>query len=425
MGKEYTVAILGCGSRGCYTYGRLMLQMPGQYKIVSLCDIEPERVYRFAEKAGVPRENLFFDTREFLKEKRADVLVLATQDRDHVWMCVRAFELGYDVLLEKPISPVRAELYQLLEAHKKYGGCVAVCHVLRYAPGYVKLKELLDSGAIGRLVRIESIEQVGYWHQAHSFVRGNWRNEAETSPMIMQKCCHDLDLLQYYAGSKCDTVYSDGGLTYFKKENQPAGAADRCALCKFIDSCPYSAERLYIERWKNAGSPADRWPYNVVQPNVPLTEEKLRHAYSEGPYGRCVFACDNDVVDHQSVSMCFANGVTATLTMTAFTAETGRIMTFHGTLGEIMFNDAGDLTLTVFGQPKKTWSVPELVMERAKDSFGHGGGDLMLVRDFYDMLEGTVETGTSLEASVESHLMALAAEDSRKTGQVVRVHEAR
>ena len=233
MGREYTVAILGCGSRGCHTYGQLMLNMPGQYKIVSLCDIEPTRVYRFAETAGVPRENLFFDANEFLKEKRADVLVLATQDRDHVPMCVRAFELGYDVLLEKPISPVREELYQLLDAHKKYGGRVAVCHVLRYAPGYVKVRELLDSGAIGRLVRIESIEQVAYWHQAHSFVRGNWRNDAETSPMIMQKCCHDLDLMQYYAGARCKTVYSDGDLTYFKKENQPQGAADRCALCKF------------------------------------------------------------------------------------------------------------------------------------------------------------------------------------------------
>ena len=423
MGKEYTVAILGCGSRGCHTYGRLMLDMPGQYRIVSLCDVEPERVRRFAETAGVPETGLFFDANEFLKEKRADVLVLATQDRDHVWMCVRALALGYDVLLEKPISPVREELYQLLEAHKKYGGRVAVCHVLRYAPGYVKVKELLDSGVIGRLVRIESIEQVAYWHQAHSFVRGNWRNDATTSPMIMQKCCHDLDLLQYYANARCDTVYSDGDLTYFKKENQPQGAADRCALCKFIDSCPYSAERLYIERWKTLGSPEDRWPFNVVQPDVPLTEEKLRRAYTEGPYGRCVFACDNNVVDNQSVSMCFDNGVKATLTMTAFTAEGGRIMTFHGTLGEITFRDTADLSLSVFGQPKKVWTLQDIFRERACDSFGHGGGDLALVHDFYDMLEGTAETGTTLEASVESHLMALAAEDSRKTGRVVRVHE--
>ena len=423
MGKEYTVAILGCGSRGCHTYGRLMLDMPGQYKIVALCDIDPAQVDRFAAAAGVPKKGLFYDAGEFLKKKRADVLVIATQDRDHVWMCVRAFELGYDVLLEKPISPVRAELYQLLDAHKKYGGKVAVCHVLRYAPGYVKVKELLESGVIGRLVRIESIEQVGYWHQAHSFVRGNWRNDATTSPMIMQKCCHDLDLLQYYANARCDTVYSDGALTYFKKENQPQGAADRCALCKFIDSCPYSAERLYIERWKSMGSPEDRWPFNVVQPDVPLTEEKLRRAYTEGPYGRCVFACDNNVVDVQSVSMSFENGVSATLTMTAFTAETGRIMTFHGTLGEITFRDAADLSLSVFGQPKKVWTLQDIFRERACDSFGHGGGDLALVHDFYDMLEGTAETGTTLEASVESHLMALAAEDSRKTGRVVRVHE--
>lgn len=424
MGKIYTVAILGCGSRGCGAYGRLMLQMPEQYKIVSLCDIISERVFRFAEKAGVSRDDLFFDAAEFLKEKRADVLVIATQDRDHVRMCTRALELGYDVLLEKPISPVREELYALLNAKEKYGGLVAVCHVLRFAPGYVKLKELLDSGEIGRLVRIESIEQVGYWHQAHSFVRGNWRCESETSPMIMQKCCHDLDLLQYYVDAKCEIVYSDGGLVFFKKENQPSGAADRCAECRLINTCPYSAERLYVERWKNAGYPEDRWPYNVISRDLPLTEKKLRRAYTEGPYGRCVFACDNDVTDHQSVSMRFANGVTATLTMTAFTADTGRIMTFHGTLGEIKFDDAGDLTLSVFGQAKRTWHVKELTEKSTGDSLGHGGGDLMLVRDFYDMLEGKIKVGTSLEASIESHLMALAAEDSRKTGRVVRVHDS-
>lgn len=423
MAKCYTVAIIGCGSRGVHTYGRLMLEHPDWYKIVALCDIDHAQVDRFADKIGVPAENRFYDPQKFFEKKRADVLVLATQDRDHVWMCVRAFELGYDVLLEKPISPVREELYELLAAHKKYGGKVAVCHVLRYAPAYLKVKELLDSGAIGRLVRIESIERVAYWHQAHSFVRGNWRNDQGTSPMIMQKCCHDLDLMQYYVGARCGTVYSDGDLTFFNRANQPEDAADRCGECKYKNTCVYSAERLYVGRWKELGEPADRWPFNVVEPNVPLTEEKIRRAYEAGQYGRCVFACDNNVVDNQSVSMCFENGVKATLTMTAFTSEGGRVMTFHGTLGEILFNDAHSVTLARFGEKPQMWTTEELLKAAAADTFGHGGGDMVLVKAFYEMLEGKTVTGTTLEASVESHLMALAAEESRKTGKVIRVHE--
>ena len=419
MSKVLSVAIIGCGSRG-FCYGEPMQKRENKYKIVSVCDISSEKLARAKKTFSLPDDALFLDENEFFETRRADVLVLATQDRDHVRQCVRALELGYDVLLEKPISPLKEELEELLVAQKKYGGKVVVCHVLRYAPGFVKVKEVLDSGIIGKLVRIEALEQVAYWHHSHSFVRGNWRNDSETSPMIMQKCCHDLDLLQYYVGAKCKSVYSVGDLTFFKKENQPEGAADRCAECKFINECSYSAENIYVKRWKGRGSPKFSWPFNVVDSTNPNTEETLRKAYASNAYGRCVFACDNNVVDHQSVAMSFENGVEASLVMTAFTAGPGRRITLHGTLGEIeLFDDKDNLRVSVYGKETVNYKLSELI---ADDEFGHGGGDVRLVDSFYEVVVSGAKSGTSLESSVESHLMAVAAEESRKTGKVVYLH---
>ena len=437
MNKIFTVSILGCGSRGHYTYGKGMsLYCADKFRIVSVCDIDEEKIKLAQLDWEIPDENCFLDADEFLKEKRSDALVIATQDRDHVKMCIKALELGYDILLEKPISPVEEELYQLLEANKKYQRKVIVCHVLRYAPAFLKLKELLDSGVIGKLVCIDWLEQVAYWHQAHSFVRGNWRNDEETSPMIMQKCCHDLDLLQYYADSKCDTVYSMGGLSFFHRGNQPEGAADRCADCKYKYDCAYSAERLYIEKrrkdfdWAVDKPDVDEtarqqgWPFNVVDLSRPITEESLRKAYENSQYGKCVFACDNNVVDNQMVMMQFANGVRANLTMTAFTALPGRKLTFHGTLGELEMDEENDyIRLSRYGHGTQMFSIKEILKEAIQDTFGHGGGDLMLVRDFYKALTGEGDLGTTLESSIESHLMALAAEKSRRTGKVCFLHE--
>lgn len=423
MNKQFTVSIIGCGSRGGDAYGQLMYREKDFFRIASLCDINRERLMHYGALFQV-EENLLFDSEEeFFMKKRSDVLVIATQDRDHVRMCRRALELGYEILLEKPVSPMKEELFDLLATHNKYPHNVVVCHVLRYAPAFRKVKELLEQGVIGRLVMIDALEQVSYWHQAHSFVRGNWRSEKETSPMIMQKCCHDLDLLQYYADSVAETVYSAGSLTFFTHANMPRNAATRCKDCPLIESCPYSAERVYVARWKDAGCPLDAWPYNVVA-TAPLTEEKLRVAYENGSYGRCVFACDNDVVDHQSVSVVFRNGVQANLTMTAFTYESGRKYTFHGTAGEIRLDEDRDLLCVMpFGQSREDIRISDLVEEMS--SFGHGGGDYGLIQAFYKILTGVGLSDTALERSVESHLLALAAEQSRKSGKVVFLHDVK
>lgn len=418
--KMITVAILGCGSRGI-TYGDLMLQHEDQYKIVSVCDIKPSALSKASQRYGIDPDNVFADENRFFEKKRADLLVVATLDKDHVRQCLRALELGYDILVEKPISDSREECYDLLNAQKKYGGKVFVCHVLRYAPAFVKAGELLKSGAIGRLVAIDALEQVAYWHQAHSYVRGNWRRSEETTPMLMAKCCHDLDLLQFYAGARCETITSVGDLTFFNRQNAPSGSSERCLDCKYVDQCPYSARRCYTERWKKTGSAKDAWPYNVITSEFPLTEEAIERGIKNTMYGRCVFFCDNDVVDHQLSTMSFENGVKATLTMTGFTAEIGRHIVFHGTYGEIVLNEELPyLELKKFGEePRRI----DLTDTQEVCGFAHGGGDYMMIRELYDMLTNEEEGATALESSLESHLMCIAAEESRLAkGKMMYVH---
>lgn len=424
MDKILTVSIIGCGARGYYAYGLNIFNAKDKFRIVALCDIIKEKVDRCGELWNIPVENRFTDEDAFFAEKRSDIVLIATQDKDHVRMGIKALALGYDIMMEKPISADKGALLELLDAQTKYKGQILVCHVLRYAPAFVKVKELLDSGVIGELKHMESTEQVAYWHQAHSYVRGNWRKEEDSSPMIMAKSCHDLDLLQYYADSACESIYSIGDLSFFNKAHQPKEASDRCSDCTLLHSCPYSAENIYVEYWKSLGRPENAWPFNVLTQDTPHTEEKIRSAYQKSGYGRCVFACDNDVVDNQYVMMTFKNGVKASFAMTAFTKEMGRIMSFHGTMGAIKFDEAQDvIKVQVYGKEEETIRISALIDPGSVSSYGHGGGDYMLLEDLYKMVTQKAECSTTLEKSVESHLMALAAEKSRKSGRVVKVHE--
>lgn len=418
--KIFTVAIIGVGARGANAYGWQINDASDKFNIVALCDLRQERLDIFGKKFNVPEENRFLDEKEFFKEKRADVLLIATPDCDHVRHCLKAFELGYDIMMEKPITDKREECEAVLAAQKKYGGKALICHVLRYAPAFVKVAEMIDEGKIGKLVAINALERVQYAHQSHSYVRGNWRNTNDSAPMILAKCCHDLDLLQYYAKSKCKSISSVGDLCFFVPENAPEGATDWCVDCPHADSCPYSAKAHYITRWKNVGSPENLWPYNVVV-TEPVTENKLLDAISTGPYGRCVFRCDNNVVDHQLTDMTFENGVKASLTMTAFTRNSGRRIHFFGTMGELVLDEESDsISYLPFGKEMETTPINVL----SEQGYGHGGGDVFIIHNLYDILCGKGTQTTSLEASIESHLMGICAEESRKMGgALVKVHE--
>ena len=412
--KIYTVAILGVGARGGDVYGRLLLDFKDKFKIVALCDKRKERLERFSEIFGVDKKSTFTDENEFFKVKRADMLLIATQDKDHYGHMMKAFDKGYDVMVEKPLTASVKECKDLIEAQKKHGAKALVCHVLRYAPAFVKVGELLREGKIGKLVAIDALERVAFWHQAHSYVRGNWRNTDVAMPMILAKCCHDLDLLQYYADSKAVSVSSVGDNSYFKPECKPDGAANRCTDCAYKDTCKYSAKRIYIDRWEKADKPEDIWPYNVIAP-APVDEKKLYEAIEKGPYGRCVFACDNNVVDHQITTITFENGVKASLTMTAYTYEGGRRYVFLGTEGELILDESENL-ISVKRYFEEVQNINTETLIADFGGYGHGGGDAVLISTLYDVLSGNADNRTSLERSVESHLMGIAAEESRVLG---------
>lgn len=416
MKDKITIAIAGLGSRGRTAYGAILLDMKDRAQVVAIADFDKTRCEIAQKEHNVKSENVFSSVEEMLsKEKLADAVLICTQDRDHVRHALMALDKGYDILLEKPVSPDLNELKSLVKKSKETGRKVLVCHVLRYTPFFQTIKKAIDSGRIGKVATVQALENVRYWHQAHSFVRGNWRRKDETSPMILAKCCHDLDYLIWLCGSKCKSVSSYGSLSYFKAECAPEGAALRCLDgCKAKANCPYDAEKIYLTN-KDTGVLHGNveWPVDVLSENP--TEETIRAAIEKGPYGRCVFHCDNDVVDNQIVAMEMESGATVTLTMSAFTSIGGRTIKVMGTLGDIQ-GDMHDniIKITEFGKESE---IIDLGREE-KDFAGHGGGDQMLIEEFVSLLEGgkVNNTVTTLEVSVESHLVALAAEESRLEG---------
>ena len=263
---------------------------------------------------------MYADWREVVARPRfADAVIIATQDPLHAEPAIAFADLGYHILLEKPMAPNAADCRRIAAAAQANGVMFAVCHVLRYTTYTKKVKEIVTSGRLGEIVSLQHLEPVGFWHQAHSFVRGNWRSEHESSFMLLAKSCHDLDWIRHIMGKRCTQVSSFGSLLHFRAENRPVGAADRCLECAVETTCPYSAPRIYLGRVRHGET---GWPVNVLTPD--LTEAGVTEALRSGPYGRCVYACDNDVVDHQVVNMQFEDGATASFTMTAFTRQRDR-----------------------------------------------------------------------------------------------------
>ena len=414
--EPVTFAVIGLGSRGKNSYGREILRMPDRAKVVAIADTDEERLSIMGEEHSVPSSTRFHSAEElFARPKLADAAIICTQDRQHVPHAIMALEKGYDVLLEKPVSPDLKQLQELVRVQKKTGRRVVVCHVLRYTPFFRLFKDTIDSGILGRIISIEATENVVYWHQAHSFVRGNWRREDETSPMILAKCCHDLDYLVWLSGQKCSKVSSFGSLSFFREENAPEGSTDRCLCgCLAKKDCPYDCEKIYLTNERTGVLRGKTgWPCDTLTETV--DEEHIRAALETGPYGRCVFRCDNDVVDHQMVNMEMEDGATLSLNMCAFTEKGGRTIKVMGTLGD-MYGDMSDNMVHIrpFGKEEKIVDVKTL----SDNIKGHGGGDRGILESFISLLEGNDADPsiTTLETSVESHLIALAAEKSRKNG---------
>ena len=412
--KKLTFAIMGMGNRGT-AYAGKQLKYPEEMEVVAMADTRRIRLDAANKYLHLPEDRLFDSADALLAQpKLADIMVIATQDAQHKDHAIRAMELGYDLLLEKPISNKLEDIVVIEQTAKKLGRRVIVCHVLRYTVFYKEVKRLIDEGVVGRVRSVEAMEQVGYYHYAHSFVRGNWHKEADSSPMILAKCCHDMDILQWITGKECKKVSSFGSQSYFTAEHCPEGATDTCFDCKL--DCPFHAPRFYVGR-------IPKWPTTILQPEP--TEENILQTLRETNYGKCVFKMDNDVVDHQTVSMQLEDNITVTFQMVGFTNNQTRTIRVMGTEGEI-WGDFHDniLHYQKFGETEaKTIDLTKL----CNDFTGHGGGDAGLIYDVIRLYRGDdfdTSSVTFLDRSAQSHYLAFAAEKSRLLdGQVLDMDE--
>ena len=408
-----TVACIGVGNRGSKYLLELKIFHKKEVKPVAICDIVPAKLDRFGKKYKIAKDMRFSSDEDFFNRGPiADGLIISTPDREHFKHAKRALEVGYKIiLLEKPVSKDIEETKEIARLAEEKGAKVIVCHVLRYSNYYLTLKNAAESGALGRVISVEQRENVGYFHFAHSYVRGEWHNEADSSPSILAKCCHDLDLIYWFAGSKPVSVDSYGDLFYFNRNNAPAGATEYCMQgCKCQRKCPYDAEAFYITDNVFEAKFIKYMPTTVFGKPNPTRKEK-RKILRTGAYGKCVFLNDNDVCDHQEVNILFENGVSGRLTMTAFGERCERETRIVGTKGEVVARN-GKIVLEQYGIKRKVlrnrdiWSM-----------LGHIEGDIRTIHSFASLLTtGNTEHKyvTYIDDTVVSHQMAHDAEISRK-----------
>lgn len=412
------IAILGYGGRG-YNYAKICSRMTTDYEVVAVIDNSNDKLELARRMSKLNDSQLFSSLDSFLESpKIAEWLFVCTQDKDHKEHTIKALKKGYNILLEKPVACTPEDCIEIERTAKQLHREVAVCHVLRYSVYYEKIKEVIDNGILGQIVAIDQVENVGFWHQAHSFVRGDWRRKDESTPMILAKCCHDLDIAVYLANSKCRQVMSQGQLNYFKKENAPEGATEYClGGCKAKETCPYDCEKLYVKPLKHKPKSIikNAWPQSRLMSDSIVTVPKLYDAMKTTRYGKCVFFSDNDVVDYQVTTMLFENGINSTLTMTAFSGPSYRETRIRGSLGELVCDmSRSEIVLHQFGKKKK-----KIKIENRLD--GHGNGDKRLIEY---LSEDKLKTDISL--SIESHLIGFAAEESRlNNGKTIMLEELR
>jgi hypothetical protein len=416
LGRPVTAITCGAGSRG-NVYGNYASNFPDQIRIIGVAEPIPVRNDRYARMHDIPEENRFKTWEDvFTRPKFADAVIITMPDNLHYEPCMKALEMGYDVLLEKPMAQTAQECRNILAMTRKTGRIVAICHVLRYSPYFIKMKKLIDDGAIGELVSIQHMEPIEHIHMSHSYVRGNWHNSKQTTPIILAKSCHDLDILRWMIGKKSQSIAAMGDLKWFRSENAPAGSTDRCMNgCAVESSCPYSALKIYTSN--------RNWTYVF---DLPEEKEKQADAILEylrtTNYGRCVYRMDNDQPDHYVTSIQFEDNITVNFSMEAFTSYAGRRTRVMGSMGD-MVGDMEELIITDFRMDQSKKLIPKAEdVENYKNS-GHGGGDWFLMRDFVTAVanQDPKYLTSTIDQSIESHLMGFAAEESRLKKQVVHI----
>lgn len=397
------IAILGLGQRGLI-YADYAKSHPDEFEVTAITDNDPRKIEIAKQRFSCP---VFSDYKQFLAAGiEADVVSVSTQDADHPEHAVACMEKGYDLLLEKPIAPTLEGCIQISSVAQQLGRKVIVCHVLRYTAFYRKLKEIITAGKVGDIMTVHASENVGYYHQAHSFVRGPWRNSKQSSPMILAKCCHDLDILRWLIDKKCNLVSSFGSLSFFKPERAPQGHTAYCSDCPHVD-CIYKAQTLY---------PAYHWQASYFTDSE--DDKEILKVLTHSQYDRCVYASDNDVVDHQVSIFTFDDNVTAAHTMTAFSKEVYRDIKIYGTLAELVGNmEDNFIELRPFGG-----EVERFEIDPNSISGNHGGGDVGLMHEIWCDFNGLPTEGMSyLDVSIDSHKMAFGAEQSRLSGKTVLI----
>lgn len=421
--KQFSVILIGAGNRG-RTYCNFMSKMPGKYKMVGVAEPHELKRAEFAARYGLAEDVCFASWEGILsKPKMADIAVIATNDDAHYEPAMKAIELGYDILLEKPVAQTAKECADIANAAKAKGVHVLVCHVLRYTQFYKALKNIIESGEIGEVMSVDQAEAIGNVHFSHSFVRGNWHDSVETTPIVLAKTCHDLDIIQWLIDKPCKKVSSFGDLTYFTEKNAPDGTPVRCAgnPCSVRENCPYDCHKIYIENpdnlcWKGGFR-------NTVATHNNFSDEELLEALKRTDYGLCVFHANNNMPDHQVVSMEFEGGATAQLTFNAFN-NGGRYTRIYGTKGEVYaFASDDEIVVRTFADKKKHVIPLNKVDETITG--GHGGGDYGIVYDLYDYLNGTYNGLDIAEIgiSVKNHMIGFAAEKARLNSSVLDIEK--
>ncbi|KIK65414.1 hypothetical protein GYMLUDRAFT_239950 [Collybiopsis luxurians FD-317 M1] len=424
--EPVTVIVIGCGQRG-KAYGKYALKSDA-CKVVAIAEPRPQTRKLYAEQHKVD-ETLVFntwqelhaasaDTIKTVGKRLADAVVIAVQDHMHVEVALAFAEQGYHILCEKPMATTLEDCIKIEEAIKKAGIIFGMGHVMRYSPYSQEITKIVKSGTLGQLVNIVQVEPVGYYHFAHSYVRGNWGREKESSFALMTKCCHDIDIICHWMGpSPPVKVSSFGSLRHFNHKSKPidAGDATRCFDCPMERECPYSAKRIYLDPVSRGNT---GWPAETIVDGIPDIEN-ITAALMQGPYGQCVYESKNDVCDNQVVNLQFENGCTASFTMAAFTsAICDRQLRMHFTHGEIIGN-MNTYTVTDFRTKKTQTFCP------VNEGGGHGGGDLGLMRTFVEAVRTGNQNllGTDVGEVLKSHMTVFAAETSRRQEKVINCIE--
>lgn len=398
------VIIIGAGARGNRVFADLIENHATGFTLAGVVEPDAARRAAFQRTHSIPDRAAFASLKEFLAAPRlGEIAFICTPDPTHFELCKAVSQKGYDVLLEKPIATNLPDCLALLEVERACRNRIIVAHVLRYSPFFRRIKEILGSGQLGAVRHVDLAENVGHWHFAHSYVRGNWRRADTSAPIILTKSCHDLDILHWLLGERVVSVSSYGSLTYFTSANAPPGAADRCVDCPHRETCLFSATRFYLQEQNG-------WPYDVLADSVEYRQQGL----VEGPYGRCVYHNDNDVCDNQVVTLEFASGALGMFGLHAHTARNTRKITILCDHGEIR----GDVRANTLEISRFTGQRDELHEERISlpgEGDSHGGGDLGLLYVLHEHLSagGHDELVTSLQSSLTSHVLAFLAEESR------------